>query len=325
MKQPVYPLIVLAFAAGLAVNHWPDVPANLPEEAEAGNLTLPAFDFSGTASVIDGDTIEIHGKRIRLFGIDAPESDQTCTKDNRPYRCGQHAALALADKIDRRPVYCEQRDTDRHGRAVATCRQAGIDLGQWLVKQGHAIAYRKYSVAYVSDEDAAKASGMGIWSGEFVSPEEFRHRRKWSAKLVSGQRLQADQGSAPALTEGDFSIRSKDPAAPPKQTQQNLIASPSPTPPDQPASLPMNLTSAASPPASATSAAGSDQQIAKFLIRRSLASYTGSCACPEHTDRAGRRCGKRSAYLRPGGAVPLCYEHDVTPAMMAKYREAHAN
>lgn len=64
-----------------------------------------------------------------------------------------------------------------------------------------------------------------------------------------------------------------------------------------------------------------DQQIRRKLVQQSIAGYSGSCPCPESRDRAGRRCGKRSAYSRPGGASPLCYERDVTDAMVARYRE----
>jgi endonuclease YncB( thermonuclease family) len=69
-----------------------------------------AAEFTGRASIIDGDTIEIHGQRIRLFGIDAPESQQLCQAGDKPYRCGQQAALALSDHVGGRPVACEQRD-----------------------------------------------------------------------------------------------------------------------------------------------------------------------------------------------------------------------
>jgi endonuclease YncB( thermonuclease family) len=89
--------------------------------------------LSGQASVIDGDTIEIHGQRIRFFGIDAPESHQTCEADQQAYRCGQQAALALADEIGQQTVSCERHDVDRYGRIVAVCHAGGEDLNAWMV------------------------------------------------------------------------------------------------------------------------------------------------------------------------------------------------
>src|SRR4029450_10000064 len=92
-----------------------------------------ATDLTGRASVIDGDTIEIHGQRIRLFGIDAPESRQTCEAAGQTWRCGQQAALALAEFIDQRTVTCGKRDTDRYGRIVAVCRAGIEDIGAFMV------------------------------------------------------------------------------------------------------------------------------------------------------------------------------------------------
>jgi endonuclease YncB( thermonuclease family) len=130
--------------------------------------------FVGVASVIDGDTLDIHGQRIRLHGIDAPESGQFCKKDGKQYRCGQRAALELADKIGRSTVRCEQRDIDRYKRIVAVCRLGNIDLNAWMVRQGWAIAYRQYSRDYVDDESAAQASKAGIWAGRFIEPSRWR-------------------------------------------------------------------------------------------------------------------------------------------------------
>tara|TARA_R110000824_G_scaffold182979_4_gene363979 strand:- start:152 stop:649 length:498 start_codon:yes stop_codon:yes gene_type:complete len=133
-----------------------------------------ADDLVGRASVIDGDTIEIHGQRIRLHGIDAPESRQLCRKDGQEYRCGQQASLALADKIGVRPVTCEPRDIDRYQRIVAVCRDGEEDLNAWMVLQGHAVAYRRYSKDYIATEEQAQAERRGIWSGEFTMPWLWR-------------------------------------------------------------------------------------------------------------------------------------------------------
>jgi endonuclease YncB( thermonuclease family) len=72
-------------------------------------------------------------------------------------------------------VTCEHRDTDRYGRMVAICTAGGVDLGRWLVQRGHALAYRKYSLDYVRDEEAAAAARTGMWAGEFQNPAEVRH------------------------------------------------------------------------------------------------------------------------------------------------------
>ncbi len=137
--------------------------------------------MTGQASVIDGDTIEIHGQRIRLRGIDAPESGQLCYIGGKRWRCGKDAANVLADLINRRPVTCQERDRDRYGRVVAICRVAGEDLGAWLVGNGLALAYRRYSTAYVPHEGRARLAKAGMWRGAFVPPWEWRR----------GQRLEA--------------------------------------------------------------------------------------------------------------------------------------
>ncbi|MBM3585949.1 MAG: thermonuclease family protein, partial [Alphaproteobacteria bacterium] len=91
------------------------------------------------------------------------------------YRCGQRAALAPDDLIGERPVDCDPRDVDRYGRIVAVCRVAGVDVGEWMVAHGWALAYRDYSLDYVDEEDAARDSRLGMWAGTFIAPWDFRH------------------------------------------------------------------------------------------------------------------------------------------------------
>ena len=138
-------------------------------------VAAQSMDLQGMASVIDGDTLDLHGQRIRLHGIDAPEGGQSC-KDasGTSYRCGQRAALALADRIGRRPVTCVGTDNDDYGRIIAICYQNDADLNAWLVANGHAQAYRKYSLDYVTEEQQAQRARRGIWAGRFTAPWDWR-------------------------------------------------------------------------------------------------------------------------------------------------------
>ena len=136
-------------------------------------------ELAGQASVIDGDTIEIGYIKIRLHGIDAPESTQWCyDQKSVQYPCGRRAAIALSDFIGRGTVSCQPHDIDRYGRTIAKCRVRGLDIEKWLVKNGHAVAYRKYSSDYVADEIDAKSNQVGIWSGFFELPSNFRHHKR---------------------------------------------------------------------------------------------------------------------------------------------------
>ena len=102
--------------------------------------TALADNLTGQASIIDGDTIEIHGTRIRLWGIDAPESNQLCRDDESlQYQCGATAANELDAFIARRPVDCSPVSLDRYGRTVAVCSIDGVDPAEWLVRNGLAL------------------------------------------------------------------------------------------------------------------------------------------------------------------------------------------
>lgn len=131
--------------------------------------------YVGITTVIDGDTIDIHGQRFRLFGIDAPESKQLCSDvAGKPYRCGQVATNALSDLIGRQTVTCDGKDIDRYKRIVAVCSVGGQDVGAYLVAKGLAVAYVHYSSAYAPAETAARAGGLGLWAGTFDMPWDWR-------------------------------------------------------------------------------------------------------------------------------------------------------
>lgn len=136
----------------------------------------------GRASVIDGDTIEIHGERIRFNGIDAPESQQLCENaKGREYRCGQVASDALANFLSKsRPTQCEFVERDQYGRFVGDCYRAdGQSVASWLVRYGHALDWPRYSNgAYASDQSAAKAQRLGMWAGKFQAPWDWRAARR---------------------------------------------------------------------------------------------------------------------------------------------------
>ena len=137
-------------------------------------LPVPAFaDITGQVRVIDGDTLEVAGQRIRLHGIDAPESRQLCRLDRKPWRCGGEATNALRAVIAGRKVSCKELDRDRYRRIVAKCMVERTDIGGWMVTEGWALAYRRYSIDYVPHEAKARMARKGIW-GDFMQPWKWR-------------------------------------------------------------------------------------------------------------------------------------------------------
>lgn len=173
----------------------------VPQPAEA-------LEMIGRATVVDGDTIEIRGERLRLHGIDAPESGQWCLDESAVrYRCGQHAALALADRIGAATVRCDLLERDRYDRHIARCFQGSADLNRWMVLHGQAVAYRRYSTEYVSVEARARAQRIGVWKGEFDLPWEWRRGNR--IVTARGTAVASVPPSADCAIKGNFSRNGK--------------------------------------------------------------------------------------------------------------------
>lgn len=135
---------------------------------QSNTPAVAAEPIVGTASVIDCDTIEIHGTRIRLHGIYSPESRQECTRpDGTNWRCGQQAALTLSDRIGRSTFRCEVYGRERYGRAIAICFKVTENLNRRMVASGWAVADRKYALDYVVDEEKGP-SGQGRTMGGYL-------------------------------------------------------------------------------------------------------------------------------------------------------------
>ena len=135
-----------------------------------------AANVTGPATVIDGDTIVVAGERVRLEGIDAPELRQECIAYGQPWACGRTAAEWLKEHLNGRQVECVGHARDRYQRLLAVCYVGGDSINERIVREGWALAFRRYSADYVQAESAARRAGAGIWRGEFTTPWEWRQQ-----------------------------------------------------------------------------------------------------------------------------------------------------
>ena len=124
--------------------------------------------------VTDGDTIRIGDERIRFSGIDAPEIKQTCIYQEIDFKCGEFSKNLLIEKISNQEVSCIRESTDQYGRTLAECFVGKESLSSYLVREGYAFAYRKYSDKFIPDEEYAQSKGNGMWSMDFMFPWDFR-------------------------------------------------------------------------------------------------------------------------------------------------------
>jgi endonuclease YncB( thermonuclease family) len=139
--------------------------------------TALANEIVGVPRIVDGDTVQIGASKIRLEGVDAPETDQLCLDgNNHHWTCGIEARDRLMQKAGGKVWRCRTSSNDRYGRALATCKVEGLNINQWLVRSGWALSFVRYSHEYDADERAARDAKSGLWSGAFIAPWDWRHR-----------------------------------------------------------------------------------------------------------------------------------------------------
>lgn len=160
VRPPFSPGLVISFAAVALLLFWVASPPG-----------LPSGPLSGKTRVVDGDTLDVANRRVRLAGIDAPERDQQCSDTaGQPTDCGEVSRRTLADLVGKGPVTCTPLELDPYGRIVATCAFGGADLGEVMVSSGQAVATNRYEPMEIE----AKAAGRGIWAGRFDTPAQWR-------------------------------------------------------------------------------------------------------------------------------------------------------
>jgi endonuclease YncB( thermonuclease family) len=167
-----------------------------------------ARDILAVPQIVDADTVTTGAHKIRILGIDAPESDQVClSEEGRAWNCGIEARDRLTGFSNNRPWTCRFEGLDRYQRHLASCTVNGEDVGRWLVRNGWALAFRRYADVYVADEEAARREKRGLWRGAFIAPWEWRQRGSTTEILGSvsvptdaQRRLISPAPSAQALT-----------------------------------------------------------------------------------------------------------------------------
>lgn len=169
----------------------------------------------GPPKIIDGDTLVIANEKIRLFGVDAPETKQSCQDSKgHPYDCGVAATEALREKVGTGSLQCQVKAKDLYSRNVSSCSLPGTgDIGDWLVKNGHAVAYRQYSQEYVKDEDEAKSAHRGIWQGNFEIPADWRKDNKGHKAATTTTVASKTDSSKSPLAELTSAVKKEDVAS----------------------------------------------------------------------------------------------------------------
>lgn len=199
MRTPIICFVAIAsVASALAIAFQGSTTASAanPPVVAARVAETARSPVIGIAHVLDGDTIDISGQRIRLEGIDAPEGGQRCNRRViGEWSCGTAATYALIGLVQGRAVSCDDRGTDKYSRMLAICFVDGRDINAEMVRLGLAWAYVKYSTAYVAVETEAREAKRGVWAAATMPPWEFRARQSGRPMAVAAT-TQSDTAAA---------------------------------------------------------------------------------------------------------------------------------
>ena len=135
---------------------------------------LTKYLYASHVTVVDGDTIKLGDVKIRFSGIDAPEINQTCVASEGKVACGKISRDILITKVTNNKISCTDEGKDFYGRVLGECFVNGESLSRYLVREGFAFAYRKYSDKFILDEEYAKSNRLGMWSMKFQYPWDYR-------------------------------------------------------------------------------------------------------------------------------------------------------
>lgn len=182
--------------------------------ASAALLAAPAIAsasiITGPVRVIDGDTLDMTRTRIRLVGIDAPETGQSCTRGGEAWACGEEATAALREITAGQSLTCRAQGTDTYGRTLATCQTRAFDLGREMVRRGLALALDDAAPADREAEALAQSLKFGLWGASFQTPREWRAAHPVAASAaVSPERAQRRAASSAPSQRAVASIRDK--------------------------------------------------------------------------------------------------------------------
>ena len=165
---------------------------------------------SGPARAVDGDTLVLNDRQVRLAGIDAPELDQSCQRDGQSWACGEEAKRQLDSMIAGQTVYCQGEGVDQYGRFLGTCSANRMNLNASMVEYGWATAFRAYSDDYLAQEHRARSTKAGIWRSEFALPEQHRIATKEASRgpaTVAPARRTKNHSSSACDIKGNRSRR----------------------------------------------------------------------------------------------------------------------